>query len=268
MNLFFESFHVWRDAVAVLIISGISLSFAGVWLALKKEVFLPLVITSFSSLGVVAAFFLCEFLGRSFSPYIFSLIFAVGVSFYLANSKYGGINGQIVLYLISSSMILIAGSFIRADIHDVSSVLFGSTVLAEPADIISVSIASIILFAVFATFYRNFLFVTTDPQSAKAFGINSYLFNTLLYAVLAIIISVTNKAAGSFPVLGLTILPAFTGLNFGRKMVAVFIVAGISAAFSSFAGYFISFRFDLPAGASIIAVATIIYCASVIRKML
>jgi ABC-type Mn2+/Zn2+ transport system permease subunit len=267
MGVFFESFYIWRDAVIVLIISGIALSFAGVWLALKKEVFLPLVISSFSSLGVVTAFFLCEYFGRSFSPYIFSLIFAVAVSFYLANSKYGGINGQVVLYLISSSMILITGSFIRADIHDVSSVLFGSTVLAEPVDIVAVSVAAVFMFTVFAAFYRKLLFVTTDPQSAKAFGINSYLFNTLLYAVLAIIISVANKAAGSFPVLGLTILPAFTGLNIGKKMVTVFFVAGISAAVSSFAGYFISFRFDLPAGASIIAVATVIYGASVVRKM-
>lgn len=263
---FFESFDIWRDAVAVLVVSGIALSFAGVWISLKKSVFLPLVVSSFSSLGVVVSFLLANISGITLSPYLFSLAFAVAISFYFANPHYGELKGQVTVYLISSALIFIAGNFIRADIHDIDSILFGTAVLADTEDIIFVSAGAVTLFVVFAIFYPKFLFVSFDPESAPAFGINSRLYDTISYALFAVIISVASRAAGSFPVFGLTILPALTGLNLGKNMKSVFIISAIVAAVSAFTGYYISFVFELPTGASVVAVAGIIYLLSIKRK--
>jgi len=265
MNII-DSFEIWRDAVAVLIISGIALSFAGVWISLKKTVFLPLVLSSFSSLGVVTAFLFSELTGISSSPYLFSLIFAVVISLYFAHPRLGGTKGQASIYLISSSLIFITGSFIRADLHDVSSILFGNAVLAEPTDVIFAAAGATVLFTIFALFYKKFLFVSFDSESAPAFGINSYTYDALMYGSFAVVISISSRAIGSFPVFGLTILPAFTGLNIGRNMKTVFIISGVTAVVSAVSGYFISFFFELPAGASIVMVAAFFYGISHIRR--
>lgn len=264
---FFESFDIWRDAVAVLVVSGIALSFAGVWISLKKSVFLPLVVSSFSSLGVVASFVFGDFSGINLSPYLFSLVFAVAISFYFANPHYGELKGQVTVYLISSALIFIAGNFIRADIHDIDSILFGSAVLAETKDAVLVSAAAVLLLTVFSLFYRKFLFISFDSESAPAFNINSRTYDTVMYGVFAIVISISSRAAGAFPVFGLTILPALTGLNLGKNMRSVFIISAIIAAVSAFTGYYISFVFELPTGASVVAVAGIIYGLSEIRKI-
>lgn len=264
--IIFDSFEIWRDAVAVLIISGVALSFAGVWISLKKTVFLPLVLSSFSSLGVVTAFFIRELAGIGSSPYLFSLIFAVGISLYFAHPRLGGTKGQATVYLVSSALIFITGSFIRADLHDVSSILFGNAVLAQTKDVFLTAGGAILLLIVFALFYKKFLFVSFDSESAPAFGINSYIYDALMYGAFAVMISISSRAVGSFPVFGLTILPAFTGLSIGRSMKTVFIISGISAVVSAVSGYFISFFFELPAGASIVMVAACLYGLSHIRK--
>lgn len=263
---FFESFEIWRDAVAVLVISGIALSFVGVWISLKKSLFLPLVFSSFSSLGVVTAFMISELTGIRSSPYLFSLVFASGISLYFAHPRFGGIKGQAVAYLLSSSLIFILGSFVRADLHDINSILFGSAVLAEPIDVVFVSVAAALLFTGFVIFYKKFLFVSFDPESAPAFGVNSYLYDVLMYGSFAVVISVSSRAVGAFPVFGLTILPALAGLNTGRSMRTVFIISGVAAIISAVAGYYISFVFELPAGASIVAVASGIYGLSYIVR--
>lgn len=264
--VFFENFDIWRNAVAVLMISGAALSFAGVWISLRKSVFLPLVVSSFSSLGVVVSFLLADLSGITLSPYLFSLIFAIAISFYFANPRYGALKGQVAVYLISSALIFIAGNFIRADLHDIDSILFGTAVLADTEDIIFVSAGAVILFAVFAIFYPKFLFVSFDPESAPAFGINTKLYDTISYALFAIMISVASRAAGAFPVFGLTILPALTGLNLGKSMKTVFIISIAAAVISAFAGYYASFVLEIPTGASVVAVAGIIYLAARNRK--
>jgi zinc transport system permease protein len=266
MFSFFEHFDVWGNAVAVLVISGIALSFTGVWISLKKALFLPLVVSSFSSLGVVCTFFISELLSIDSYPYAVSLIFAVAVSFYFANQKHGGLKAQSFIYFLSFSLIFILGSFIRADIHDIDSILFGSAVLADLLDVFSVSGGAFILFSTFFISYRKFQFVSFDPESAKVSGINSYTANSLMYAVFAMMISISSRAAGAFPVFGLTILPALTGLNLGKSMKSVFIISAITGAVSAFSGYYISFVFELPTGASVVAVAGIIYGLSEIKK--
>ncbi|HDT11964.1 MAG TPA: metal ABC transporter permease, partial [bacterium] len=250
---FFENFHIWRDAVAVLVISGIALSFAGVWISFKKAVFLPLVISSFSSLGVVVSFLVADLFEINSSPYIFSLIFAIAISFYFANQKFGALKGPVAVYLISTSLIFIAGSFIRADIHDIDSILFGSAVLAEVKDVALAFAGAALMFTIFALFYKKFLFVSFDPESAPAFGIRSYVYDVLMYAAFAVVISISSRAAGAFPVFGLTIFPALTGLNLGKNMISVFIISAIAATVSAFLGYYISFVFELPTGASVVA---------------
>lgn len=259
MFSFFEHFDVWGNAVAVLVISGIALSFTGVWISLKKALFLPLVISSFSSLGVVCAFFISELLSVDSYPYLLSLIFAAAISFYFANPKYGGIKGQVFVYIASFSLIFIAGSFIRADIHDIDSILFGSAVLADLKDVVFVSASAFVLFLTFLIFYRKLLYVCFDSESATVSGINSYTYNAAMYAAFAIVISISSRAAGAFPVFGLTILPALTGLNLGKSMKSVFIISAITGAVSAFSGYYISFVFELPTGASVVAVTGMIY---------
>ncbi|HSW59608.1 MAG TPA: iron chelate uptake ABC transporter family permease subunit, partial [bacterium] len=160
-----------------------------------------------------------------------------------------------------------AGSFIRADIHDIDSILFGSAVLAEVKDVALVFAGAALMFTVFALFYKKFLFVSFDPESAPTFGIRSYTYDALMYGVFAVVISLASRAAGAFPVFGLTILPALTGLNLGKNMRSVFIISAVTAAICAISGYYISFVFELPTGASVVAVAGIIYWLSEIRKI-
>ncbi|MGZ3406074.1 MAG: metal ABC transporter permease, partial [Polyangia bacterium] len=56
---FWESWFLWRDPLAVAIIAAALCSFVGVYIVLKRIVFVSAAMSQMSGVGVALAFFLC-----------------------------------------------------------------------------------------------------------------------------------------------------------------------------------------------------------------
>jgi len=236
-----------------------------VWATLKKVQYVPLALSGVSSFGVASVFLLhdafCFHLDGVFTALIFTLL----AGFYFARGKRGGEKAEVSTYIISSALVLMLGNFIR-HLHDIKSILFGNAVLVETKQIIYVAVAAIIIFAIHILKYRKFLYVSFDSESAAAAGFSSYWNNVFIYGTFAIMISVSSRAIGSLPVFGLTILPALTGLNIAKSMKTTFIATIMTAVFSSVFGYYLSFVFELPTGATIVTIAGVLYLLSFVFK--
>ena len=48
---FWAEFDFWRDPMAVAVVSGAALSYIGVWVSLKKVVYVPLALSQVSRKG-------------------------------------------------------------------------------------------------------------------------------------------------------------------------------------------------------------------------
>lgn len=55
---FWVNWFVWRDAMLVSLLSAASLSYLGVWVVVKRVVYVPLALSQVSSVGVVFAYLL------------------------------------------------------------------------------------------------------------------------------------------------------------------------------------------------------------------
>jgi len=256
---FFESYEIWRSAVVVLIISAATLSFLGVWASLKKVVYVPLALSGVSSFGVILGFFLHDFVHLPINASYSAFICALLAAFYFAHDKSGEAKAEVSAYIISSALVLLIGNFIRQDLHDIKSILFGNAVLIESEQIVYVSIAGCFIMAIFYLLHKKFLFISFDPESAAAAGFSVYWNNVILYGSFALMISISSRAIGSLPVFGLTILPALAALNIAKNMKSAFICSIIFGVFSSFFGYYFSFIWDLPTGSTIVTITGILY---------
>ncbi|HQO92124.1 MAG TPA: metal ABC transporter permease, partial [bacterium] len=59
-------------------------------------------------------------------------------------------------------------------------------------------------------------------------------------------------------------LPAATAAVFTKRMGKIIVVSSVLSFIFSFSGLFVSYNFDLPTGATITAVAVVIYLLSII----
>ena len=269
---FWQSWFVWRDAMAVAVLSAAALSYLGIWVVLKRVVYVPLALSQVSAVGVVAAYLFASLLGLHphcdrgcaivVDPAWISLLFALATAFFFARPRGESSQAVVVAYLSAGALVLIVGGFVRQDLHDLQTVLFGNAVLVDTVQIAYVGAAALVTVAIHWLLYERFLYVSFDPDAAGAAGIRLFRTEVLLYATFALMISVVTRAIGALPAFGLTVLPALGGLRLGRSMRAAAAIAVAAGVSSAGLGYYASFVLGLPTGATMVALAGLIYGAA------
>ncbi|MBN2694812.1 metal ABC transporter permease [bacterium] len=266
MSEFLSYYELWIDPLLILVISSIVLSYIGVWSVFQKGYYIPLTLSSINSFGVIVAFWFGEIYNFSGNIYIFPLVFGILSALYFSNPRVGGAKGEVSAYIISSALFLIVGSFVRQDLHDVQSILFGTTVLAERKELYTFLVVSLVVLSFFYFFHKKFIFVVFDSQGAAAAGISPQKHRFILYALFALTISVAGKSIGSLPVFGLTIVPALTATIIGKSFKTIAFISILSAFLSVIIGYYISFILELPTGATIVSINSIFYILANIKS--
>jgi zinc transport system permease protein len=266
---FWESWFAWRDAVIVALLSAAALAYLGVWVVLKRVVYVPLALSQVSSVGVVFAYLLASWLGVHphdahgcailLDPSWMSLVFALATAFWFARPHEDSSLAVVTAYLLSAAAVLILGGFVRQELHDVQTVLFGNAVLVDTVQILYVGGAALAVLVVHLLLHRRFLFVSFDPDAAGAAGLRPFRTEVILYASFALMISVATRAIGALPAFGLMVLPAMAGLRLARSMRTACAVAVVSGMLAAGLGYYLSFRLGVPTGASMVGLAGLFY---------
>jgi ABC-type Mn2+/Zn2+ transport system permease subunit len=114
---------------------------------------------------------------------------------------------------------------------------------------------SIPVLLVHLLFYKEFLFVSFDRETARTLGYRVGGWNLLLYLTLGLVIAFAMQFAGVMLVFNFLVLPAVTGLLLARRMAGVFLWSMLSAVVAAVIGFTLSVPFDLPTGPAIIVVS-------------
>ena len=107
MAEFFNNYFLWRDPLIVAAFSGLICGFFGVYVVLKRMVFVSAALTQVSGFGVVFIFylqslFLYGFIG-SLDPFLFSIIITILAAVFLFDKKrvlpyFNGRNNRLCIY--------------------------------------------------------------------------------------------------------------------------------------------------------------------------
>ncbi len=150
---------------------------------------------------------------------------------------------------------------------DLIGYLFGDILAVGPSDLWLIFGTAAAVAAALAWQWRNLLSMTVDRDLAAVEGVPVERVRLLLLFMLAAVIAVGMKIVGMLLVVALVIVPAAAA----RRMAATpERMAGASTAIgvvSAVAGLFASLRWDIPAGPSIVLVASAIFAASLLIPM-
>ncbi|HPZ09276.1 MAG TPA: metal ABC transporter permease [Candidatus Eremiobacteraeota bacterium] len=252
-----------QTALMASLIVGFICSFAGVYIVLKRIVFVGAAIANISTAGIAFALLM------GLNPEIFSIVFAiVGVMVFSISVKSGEkkIPAESIIgisYAVSSALgILLVAKSAQGESH-VLSLIFGN-ILAVPVNqlkLIALVFPFIIL--IHYLFYKEFLFTSFDPEMAKTLGIKTTHWEILFYLTVGLIISMSIHVGGALLTFTYLVIPATTALLITDKIKFVFIFSVIFGLLSSFFGMYFSYIIDLPSGPTIV-VTSFIICIVVI----
>ena len=268
---FFQNYYLWRDPVFVGAVAGFICGLLGVFVVLKRIVFLSAAFTQVSSFGVVLAFYLQTItLSAIFDPYIVSIVvtslFAV---FFSLKKDFFPITLEGIIgfsFLISASLIFILSDRIVHGLHDINNILFGSAVVVDSKDIIIIPLISLLTAAIYYLLYKDLIFVSFDDETARLYNYPVKYLNGFIYVSIGIVVCFTSRALGALPVFALLALPALTALYTTDNLRNVFIVSCALGILSSVLGYLFSYVFSFPTGATIAFCASVFFVLGLIKR--
>jgi len=146
--------------------------------------------------------------------------------------------------------------------QDLMAYLFGSMLAVRWTDLwLLFGLAGGTL-AVLALFFKELVFVSIDPDAARAAKVPVTALRYLLLTVLAATIVASIKLVGVVLVSALLVIPAATGQVAARSMTGMLVISVISALIAVVVGLWLSWVSNLPSGATIVLLASALFFAA------
>lgn len=105
---------------------------------------------------------------------------------------------------------------------------------------------------------KEFLLVSFDRDLAVVFSKRVQLWDSLLYLLIGITISLGVMTAGPLVTFGFLVVPPLTARLITRRMLTFSLVAAGLGAVTAFAGFYCAYHFDMPLGPAEVAIASLV----------
>ncbi len=270
---FWAGRELWREPLFAGVFAAALLSYLGVFVVLRRMVFVSAALSEISGVGVATAFYVGSLAGVDphvhgaipfyLEPVLFSLAFAC-LAAYLFSLRPGHrkLAPETIVglgYIVASALVLaiLNSPRIAQEAHAVGDILFGNAVTVPPAQILALVGAGAAAVSAHALLFKELLFVSYDPETASVQGVRTFRYELLLNVIIAVVISVATRAVGALPVFAFTIIPAAAALMLTENIRATIPLAVLFGVVSAAAGYYVSWVEQLPTGATMVVVGSL-----------
>jgi zinc transport system permease protein len=254
---------IYRDPVLCGGLAGLVLGLLGVFIVLRRAVFVTAAVSQAAGLGVALAFYLAIHHSLDVPPVVAALVLGVTATMSLAlpvhRLRLPRESALGLCFIAASALAVLVGDRIGQEAHDVAGILFGTAVLVRRSDLWAVAIVGGVTTLVVAVFYRGLVFAGFDPEGARVQKLPVRGLNLLFWALVAIEVSVATRALGALPVFAFAVIPAMAALPLVRRLPYALIGAALIGGASGALGYLFAFFFQFPVGASQAVVAVVIW---------
>ena len=251
------TYRFMQNAILAALLSGIACSFVGVFVVTMRISFIGVCLShaAFSGalLGVLVGF------NPLVGAFVFSLLAAAVVG---PLADRGEFNPDTAIGIIFSLMLGLAFLFMGLMPGPKTlalGLLWGSILTVTNANIILLAAVCGVVVTLVALFFKEIQAVTFHREIALAVGIPaSTIFYGLLFLTGATI-TASFSAVGGLLIFSLIINPAAAAYQLTYSLKRIFILSALFGLLSWLLGLLASYLFDVPSGAVIIIVSSLIF---------
>ncbi len=257
---FLNSWSLFAPSYLAALFAGLLLSFLGVIVVARAQVFIAAAVAQASLLGLA----LDTLLGTG-QPAAFAVAFSVLAALATgARAQRGGTSHEEVtawIFLVGASGSILLLSKHPNGLKFVQAAMASSIIGAATADVVTFAVlAAVTGLFVLALRQRIVLFVC-DPVMAAAVGMRIGAWSLGLATVLGLSTGLAIRSSGLLFTFGCLVLPALVAKNLCREAGTMFFVAPVVCAGSVLAGLVLANHYDFPPGQIIVALlAALLVC--------
>jgi zinc transport system permease protein len=266
LKLLVEEFPL---ALAGSILVGVLCSFIGVYIVARRVVFLGAVMTQLSVLGLSITFLPAIALPHTIGSLIITLLSVAILSRWLVGRT---IPGDAVLGVVFSAAvafrILVLQKSPRVEASEIDNLLRGDILFVTP-ELFFIMVGVFFATAILHLLCRKeFMSITFDAETATTLGVNTRLWESLLFGTTAVAISVATHLVGDLFVFGFLVIPPVIAIMLATRVRSVFVSSSVLGAVVPVIGIFLAFVMDVPASPAIVAVAVVFLGVAWVVKLM
>ncbi len=251
------SYHFFTNAIFAAVLTSISCGIIGTYIVSKRLVFISggITHTSFGGIGMGYFFGLNPLIGAA----IFSILSALGIEFMSKKTEVREDSAIAIMWSFGMAVGIIFIFLTPGYAPNLITYLFGSILTVTKLDLMISFGVTMIVIIFFLMFYKTILFVSFDPDFAKARQINVDLMNYALITLVALTIVINIKVAGIILIISLLTIPQASANLFYKDFNKIILYSIIIGLTGSLMGLLLSYYINIPSGATIIFTLVLIF---------
>jgi ABC-type Mn2+/Zn2+ transport system permease subunit len=265
-----------RNSVYTSVLIGFACPLVGVFLVLRRLVFMGVALPQISSTGVALALSLPMWLGTSVTAhgphsehvlaFVGSLVFslaAILVLAFLERRGRGMPEGRLgTAYVVAAALSILLLSKNRYAEIGWLDLLKGEVITISNFDLTLTAAALAVVLVVLGLFHKELLLVSFDRDMATTLRKRVVFWDALLYLLIGLTVSMAVLSVGPLIAFGFLLIPALSARLFARNMRQFTIFASLLGGTASFVGFWLAYQWDLPVGPTDVVLLGLLYVAA------
>jgi len=270
-----------RNSVYTSVLIGVACPLIGVFLVLRRLVFMGVALPQISSTGVAIALSVPMWLGArpdhaAHSEHVIafagSMVFSLAAILVLAFLERRGrslAEGRLgTAYVVASALSILLLSKNRYAEVGWLDLLKGEIITVDNFDLIFTAATLAVVLLVLGLCHKEILFVSFDRAMAATLGKNVLFWDVLLYLLIGVTVSMAVLSVGPLIAFGFLLIPALVAHLFARNMKWFVVLAPLVGGVTAFLGFWLAYTKDLPVGPTDVVLLGLIYVLGLIAKKL
>jgi ABC-type Mn2+/Zn2+ transport system permease subunit len=272
-----------RNAVYTSVLIGLACPLVGVFLVMRRLVFMGVALPQISSTGVAVALSLPMWLNLNLKDYgsqsAHTLAFVGSITFSLAailalafmeRRGRGQPEGRLgTAYVVAAALAILLLSKNPYGEIGWLDMLKGEVVTISTYDLVLTAATLALVLAVLGVFQKELLLVSFDRDMALILRKNVVFWDVLLYVLIGLTVSMAVLSVGPLIAFGFLLIPALISHLFARTMRQFTVFASLVGGIVAFFGFWIAYDYDFPVGPTDVVLLGALYAiAWIVAKLL
>jgi ABC-type Mn2+/Zn2+ transport system permease subunit len=259
-----------RNSIYISLLVGLVCPLVGVFLVLRRLIFMGVALPQISSCGIAFAFALqawgilphmhteehgLAFLGSTAFTLPTILLLSV-----LTRRGGGSVEGRLgTVYALAGAWSILLLVTNPLGEHGLLDMLKGEIIAVTNEDLRRTAATFGFVMLLFFLFRKEFLLVSFDREMAVTLKKNVAAWDALLFLLIGLAISIAVLSVGPLVAFGFLLIPPLTAHLFARTMGQFAGLASAIGVVAAFAGFCLAYRWDMPVGPTDVALLGMIY---------
>jgi len=265
-----------RNSVYTSVLIGFSCPLVGVFLVMRRLVFMGVALPQISSTGVAVALSLPLWLGFKLTEYgshsTHALAFMGSITFslsailvlaFLERRGRGQPEGRLgTAYVVAAALsILLLSKNPYGEIGWLD-MLKGEVITISNFDLVLTAATLALVLMALALFHKELLLVSFDREMAIILRKNVVFWDMLLYLLIGLTVSMAVLSVGPLIAFGFLLIPALMAHLFAHNMRQFTMLASLVGGAVAFFGFWIAYQYDFPVGPTDVVLLGALYAVA------